>query len=143
MSCVFVDCSHDEHATGILEILNEAILTSTALFDYRPRTPENMAAWFRTKGQGNFPVIGAVTGDGTLAGFATFGSFRAWPAYKYSVEHSVYVHREHRARGLGRALMNRLIARAGQQQYHLMVAGIDAANTATVALHIALAFTHA
>ena len=143
MNREFVDCSHELHASGILDILNDAILTSTALFDYQPRTAANMVAWFAAKAQGGFPVIGAVAPDGTLAGFATYGSFRAWPAYKYSVEHSVYVHQQHRGQGLGRELMQRLIARAGQQQYHLMVAGIDAGNVASIALHAALGFTHA
>jgi phosphinothricin acetyltransferase len=142
MSRKFVDCSHEQHGVAILGILNEVIATSTALFDYHARTPDSMLAWFKVKQQGNFPVIGAITADGSLAGFATYGTFRAWPAYKYSVEHSVYVHKDHRRQGMGRALMQRLIARAEQQQYHLMVAGIDAANTASIALHTALGYTH-
>lgn len=143
MNCEFVDCSHELHAAGILDILNDVILTSTALFDYRARTADHMLSWFKAKELGRFPVIGAVAPDGTLAGFASYGTFRAWPAYKYSVEHSVYVHRHHRGQGLGRELMQRLVARAGQQQYHLMVAGIDAGNAASIALHAALGFAHA
>jgi L-amino acid N-acyltransferase len=143
MSCEFVECGAEAHANAILDIFNDVILTSTALFDYRARTPDDMAAWFKAKAQGDFPVIGAVAAGGRLAGFASYGTFRAWPAYKYSVEHSVYVHRDHRGQGLGRALMERLLARAEQQQYHLMVAGIDAANSASIALHVALGFSHA
>jgi phosphinothricin acetyltransferase len=143
MNCEFVECSLERHGGSILEILNEVIASSTALFDYHARTPENLVAWFEAKQAGNFPIIGAAAADGSLAGFATYGTFRAWPAYKYSVEHSVYVHQDHRGTGLGRALLLRLIARAEAQQYHLMVAGIDAANAASVALHMALGFTHA
>ena len=88
-----VECSHAEHAGSILQILNEAIVNSTALYDYAPRPPESMVPWFETKRVGGFPVLGAVNDDGALLGFATYGTFRARPAYKYSVEHSVYVDR--------------------------------------------------
>jgi len=139
----FITCTYEAHAEAILSILNEAILHSTALYDYRPRTLESMAGWFAAKEAGRFPVIGAVSPSGELFGFASYGTFRAWPAYKYSVEHSVYVHKDHRGKRLGMALMQQLIARAKQQQYHVMVGGIDESNRASVALHQRLGFTHA
>ncbi|HYL89173.1 MAG TPA: GNAT family N-acetyltransferase [Burkholderiales bacterium] len=138
----FVACTYDAHAPAILEILNEAIVNSTALYDYRPRAPEAMAAWFKAKDAGRFPVIGAMEGN-TLLGFSSYGTFRAWPAYKYTVEHSVYVHPDHRGKGVGIALMRKLIDAARGQDYHVMVGGIDAANRASVALHEKLGFTHA
>jgi len=139
----FIDCTHDRHASQILEIFNEAILNSTALFDYKPRAPESMVGWFKAKESGNFPVIGIESAGGELLGFGSYGSFRAWPAYKYSVEHSVYVHKDHRGKGLGRILTQRLIAAAQDQGYHLMVGGIEATNSSSIALHEALGFTHA
>jgi phosphinothricin acetyltransferase len=139
----FIACTHATHAAAILDILNEAIVTSTALYDYRPRAPESMAGWFKTKQAGGFPVIGAESPGGELMGFASYGTFRAWPAYKYSVEHSVYVHKDQRGKGLGLALMQELIAAARAQQYHVMIGGIDQSNTASVALHEKLGFTHA
>lgn len=139
----FVTCTHAAHATAILDILNEAIANSTALYDYQPRSPESMVAWFKAKEAGHFPVIGAVGADGQLLGFASYGTFRAWPAYKYSVEHSVYVHKDHRGQGLGRALLQELIAAARQQQVHVMVGGIDMTNTGSIALHQSLGFEHA
>jgi phosphinothricin acetyltransferase len=138
-----VYCEYSTHAAAILAILNDAIVTSTALFDYRPRPPERMAEWFRAKDARRFPVLGAVADDGTLMGFATYGAFRAWPAYKYTVEHSVYVHEDHRRKGLALALLTRLIAAAEEQDYHVMVAGIDAANAASIALHERLGFQYA
>ena len=80
-----------------------------------------MIEWFRAKDARRFPVLGAVADDGTLLGFATYGTFRAWPAYKYTVEHSVYVHKDHRRKGIARALLTRLIAVAEEQDYHVMV----------------------
>lgn len=139
----FVSCMHQTHAGAILEIFNEAIANSTALYDYKPRAPESMVGWFEVKEAGHFPVIGAVAEDGQLVGFASYGTFRAWPAYKYSVEHSVYVHEGHRGKGIGLALMQQLVVAAKEQQYHVMVGGIDCANAASIALHERLGFVHA
>jgi phosphinothricin acetyltransferase len=138
-----IDCSEAEHAPAILEILNEAIATSTALYDYAPRPPEAMATWFATKRAHGFPVVGAVDATGRLLGFASWGTFRAFPAYKYTVEHSVYVHRDARGRGLGERLLRELIRRAEQAQLHLLVGCIDAANAGSIALHTRLGFVHA
>ena len=137
-----VKCTYEDHAAAILAILNDAIVSSTALFDYEPRSPESRVEWFRLKAARQFPVIGAEDGAGTLLGFATYGSFRAWPAYKYSIEHSIYVHRDHRRRGVALALMKRLIELAIEQRYHTLVAGIDAANAPSIALHEKLAFAY-
>jgi L-amino acid N-acyltransferase YncA len=139
----FIECTLAQHGGAILEILNDAIVTSTALYDYKPRTPENMVTWFQAKQAGGFPVIGAVDDAGTLLGFASYGAFRAFPAYKYTVEHSVYVHKDHRGNGLGRVLMERIIARAREQQKHVLVGAIDIANTGSIALHEKLGFVHA
>lgn len=138
-----IDCNYAAHAGAILEIFNEAIVNSTALYDYKPRAPESMLGWFKAKEAGRFPVIGLVDDSGELLGFASYGTFRAWPAYKYSVEHSVYVHKKQRGRGLGETLLKALIARAREQQLHVMVGGIDVANSGSIALHQKLGFEHA
>jgi phosphinothricin acetyltransferase len=138
----FVPCSLQQHGSAILDIFNEAIAHSTALYEYQARTPENIRAWFAEKEAGLFPVIGAEA-DGVLLGFASYGRFRARAAYKYTVEHSVYVHHEHRGRGIGKALMLQLIAAARAQNYHVLVGGIDIANRTSVALHERLGFTYA
>lgn len=135
-----IDCTEARHAAAILEIFNEAIVHSTALYDYRPRAPETMVGWFATKRSNGFPVIGAEDDDGTLLGFASYGTFRAWPAYKYSVEHSIYIHRDHRGRGLGRVLLQALVDAARQREVHTMIGGIDASNAASIALHQRLGF---
>lgn len=138
-----IDCTEERHAAAILEIFNDAIVTSTALYDYKPRAPESMVAWFATKRANGFPVIGIEDDAGTLLGFASYGTFRAWPAYKYSVEHSIYIHRDHRGRGLGRTLLQAIVDAARQRQVHTLIGGIDAANDASIALHRAMGFEHA
>ncbi len=137
-----IPCESRKHAAQILAIFNEAIVNSTALYDYKPRTTEMMETWFAAKAKGNFPVIGIEGEDGELMGFASFGTFRAWPAYKYTVEHSIYVDPRFRGRGVGRHLLEQVIEAARAQDYHVLVGGIDATNTASLALHERLGFTH-
>lgn len=137
-----ITCERGRHADPILEILNEAIRNTTALYDYRPRTREMMDAWFDAKVKGNFPVIGAEDERGRLVGFASYGPFRAWPAYKYTVEHSVYVDAQCRGRGVGRRLLEQLIDAAKEADHHVLIGGIDASNQASIALHERLGFAH-
>jgi phosphinothricin acetyltransferase len=138
-----VDCSLERHGGAILAILNEAIANSTALYDYQPRTPASMTGWFAAKRAAHHPVIGLEDEAGGLLGFASYGAFRPHAAYKYSVEHSVYVRSDCRRRGLGLLLLQALIAAAREQDYHAMIGGIDVENRASIALHTQLGFTHA
>jgi L-amino acid N-acyltransferase len=138
-----VQCTEEQHALQILEILNEAIVNGTAVYDYKPRPASSMGPWFRTKVASNFPVLGAEGENGQLLGFATYGAFRAWPAYKYTVEHSVYVRHDMRGRGIGTLLLSNLIEAAKERDVHVLVAGIDASNRASIALHEKHGFRHA
>ena len=137
-----IDCEPQRHSAPILAILNEAIANSTALYDYQPRSAESMVSWFEAKARGRFPVIGIEDETGTLMGFGSYGTFRAWPAYKYTVEHSIYIDTRYRGRGLGRALLEAVIAAAIKQDYHVMVGGIDASNSVSIRLHESLGFVH-
>jgi len=137
-----IECQHDRHAESILGIFNDAIVHSTALYDYKPRTSESMKAWFATKQNGNFPVIGFEDDQNVLMGFASYGVFRNFPAYKYTVEHSVYVDSRFRGQGLGRQLLQELITRAQLQNFHSMIGVIDALNKVSIALHQRLGFVH-
>ena len=80
--------------------------------------------------------------SGELMGFASYGTFRAYPAYKYTVEHSVYVDKRFRGQGHGRTLLREILCAAQGQNYHVMVGVIDCANAASIALHESLGFTH-
>ena len=137
-----IKCTYAAHAETILAIFNDAIVNSTALYDYQPRQPESMVDWFKIKEIGNFPIIGAIDDSGKLLGFASYGTFRNWPAYKYSIEHSVYVDPADRHKGIGFALMQQLILAATAQQYHTMIGGIDLTNHSSIALHEKLGFIH-
>lgn len=137
-----VQCTFERHADAILEIFNEAILNSTALYDYKARTRQNMVGWFEAKRTGGFPVIGVEDSDGVLLGFGSYGSFRAWPAYKYTVEHSVYIHKDYRGKGLGRVVMQQIIDAAKRNNVHALMGGIDATNSGSIALHERLGFRH-
>jgi len=119
----------------ILDIFNDAILNSTALYDYKIRTMETMNAWYEDKLKGNYPVIGVFDENDVLMGFATYGMFRVRPAYKYTVEHSVYVRPDKRGMGIGKTLLKEIIAQAIEQDYHVMVGVIDASNTVSMRLH--------
>lgn len=137
-----VQCTHARHASAILTIFNDAILTSTALYDYHPRTPASMEAWFDAKIAGNFPVLGWENEAGELMGFASYGVFRGYPANKYTVEHSVYVDARFRGQGVAEALLRNLIAHARQAKLHVLVGVIDATNTASIRLHEKVGFAH-
>jgi L-amino acid N-acyltransferase len=134
-------CEPQRHSAPILAIFNDAIVNSTALYDYKPRTPESMVGWFEAKTRGRYPVIGVEDDSGALLGFASYGPFRPHPAYKYTVEHSVYVAAGCRGQGIGRALLGAVILAAEKQDYHVMVGGIDAANSISIRLHESLGFT--
>ncbi len=138
-----IQCSYERHAAAILDIFNDAILHSTALYDYQARTMDNIVSWFNNKEAGNYPVIGIESESGELMGFASYGSFRAYPANKYTLEHSVYVANAHRGKGIASLLMQRLIELAQEQNYHTLIGSIDASNQPSIALHEKLGFTHA
>ena len=89
---------------AILAIYNHAIETTTAVFSSEPHTLEMRRDWFADKRAKRYPVLVADL-DGAVAGFATYGPFRAWPAYRYSIEHSVYVADGARRQGIARRLM--------------------------------------
>lgn len=131
-----------EHVPAIRDIYNDAILHSTALFEYEPRSEETMRDWFSSKQRDGMPVLGIEWEPGVLAGFVTWGPFRPRPAYKYSAEHSVYVDARFRGQGIGRQLLEAIVAEARRHDLHMLIAGIDASNVASIALHKALGFHH-
>jgi L-amino acid N-acyltransferase len=124
----------------MLEIYNEIITNTTAVFQYDLHTLDMRREWFSKKQEEGFPVFAAEENN-ELAGFSTIGAFRNWQAYKYSVENSVYVKADKRGKGIGKLLLQPLIESAKQMGMHTIIAGIDASNEASIALHKQFGFT--
>ncbi len=123
-----------EDLEGIRLIYVDAILHTTAVYEYEPFDAAYMQRWQEDKKANNFPVYVAEE-ENIVAGFCTYGTFRARAAYYPSKEHSVYVHPEYRSRGLGNALLEKIIAVAKQDGVHTLIGGIDATNEVSIALH--------
>ncbi|NYZ13573.1 N-acetyltransferase [Azospirillum sp. RWY-5-1] len=126
--------AEDQDLDAILAIYNDAVVNTTAVYDYEPRNAEAQARWFAAKREQCLPVIVAEIG-GAVAGFASFGPFRPWPAYLHTVENSVYIAPDRRGQGVGSALIPPLLDLARAKGLHTMVAGIDATNEASLRLH--------
>ncbi|MCW3475796.1 GNAT family N-acetyltransferase [Limobrevibacterium gyesilva] len=124
---------------AILAITNDAIANTTAIWTYAPTTLEVRTAWWTERVAGGFPVLVAAEGD-TVLGFASYGPFRPSDGYLHTVESSIYIAESARGRGLGRALVAALLSRAAAQGKHVMIAGVEASNTASLRLHAGLGF---
>lgn len=124
---------------AILAITNDAIETTTANWNIRPVTIEARRAWLAERRAAGFPVLVAEEG-GIVRGFASYGPFRAFDGYALTVEHGLYVARGAQRRGHGAGLLAALVARAEAAGLHVMVAGIEAGNAASLALHARFGF---
>ena len=147
-STIHVRNATEQDMAEVLDIYNDVILNTTAVYSFKPHTLESRVDWYRERLRNNFPVIVAVetdTSDSTeppprIVGFGSYGPFRPFPGFKYTVEHSIHVHRDSRGRGVGRLLLESLIAEARQRGMHVLVGGIDSSNTASIELHRKLGF---
>ena len=131
---ITVRSAKENDLQATLDIYNEIIANSTAIFQYEPQTLEMRKAWFTEKKEKNYPVFVAEENN-VIVGFSAFGQFRNWQAYKFSVENSVYVKADCRGRGIGKLLLQPLIDAAKEMQLHTIIAGIVADNEASLVLH--------
>lgn len=129
-------------AEAIRAIYNQAVRETTAIWNGAEVDGENRARWLADRQAAGFPVLVAERA-GAVVGYASYGPFRAFEGYRFTVENSVYVAEAARGAGVARALMAALIARARQEGLHAMVAGIEAGNAASIRLHASLGFTEA
>jgi L-amino acid N-acyltransferase YncA len=123
-----------EDTQAILDIINYNILNSTAIYDYNIRTYEQQKGFLDDKINKKFPVIVAEE-DGKVIGFGMYGEFRFREAYKYTVEHSVYVDKDYHGKGIGKLLLQELIELAKKQNLHTMIAVIDEENQSSIDFH--------
>ncbi len=131
--------THDD-LPGILEIYNEAVLNTTASYDYEPRTLEHRIAWFEDHVKNNYPVLVAANDQGRVVGWSALNRYHDRKGYQFTTENSVYVAADQRGRGLGKLLMKPLIEAARQRGLHAILAGIDAENEASIRLHASFGF---
>ena len=124
---------------ALLAIYNDAVANTTAIWNDAIVDLGNRKAWLAARLAQGYPVLVA-DDDGTVAGYGTFGDFRPFDGYRFSVEHSVYVAEAMRRRGIASALIAALIERAQALGKHMMIAGIAADNDGSLALHAELGF---
>jgi L-amino acid N-acyltransferase len=135
------DATEDDLA-GLLAIYNDVVATSTAIFSDLPATLDERRQWWQARIAQGYPVLVARDARGVV-GFSTFGDFRAWPGYRFSVEHTVHVRADGRGRGTGTQLVRALMPRAAALGKHVMIAGVDADNAASIRFHERLGFSRA
>lgn len=121
----------ESDVAAITEIYNEVIRTSTAVFNDAPVSVEDRVAWWKARVAQGYAVLVAKDENG-IAGFATFGDFRPWPGYRFTVEGSIHIASSARRKGVGAALLQVMIARARAAGKHVLVAGVDSANVASL-----------
>jgi L-amino acid N-acyltransferase len=125
---------------SILAIYNDAVLNTTASYDYEPHTLDQRLAWFEQHQAQGFAVLVAMDEADQVVGWGSLSKFREKIGYQYSVEHSVYVSVDHRRRGIGRLILQSLIEAARIRGAHTLIGGVDASNEASIALHQSLGF---
>lgn len=129
-------------ARAVQAIYAHHVLHGTASYDVEPPTVEQMAGkivWVLGEG---WPFLVASC-DGAVAGYAYATQFRDRAAYRFTAENSIYVHPDRIGRGVGKALLQRLVQRSAQCGFRTMVAVIGGAEPASIALHAACGFAEA
>ena len=126
-------------AAALRDIYNIEVATATVTFDLVPRTLDEQVAWI-DEHAGGHPAIVAVDAAGVVVGFGSLSPYRDRPAYSTTVEDSVYVHREHRGHGIGRALLTELVRLGRDHGFHSVIARIVGGHETSIALHQACGF---
>jgi L-amino acid N-acyltransferase YncA len=124
---------------GLLEIYNDVIATTTAVYRETPASLDDRRTWWQARAADGYPVLVAID-NGLVVGFASFSDFRAWPGYRFTVEHSVHVRAGRRGAGIGLSLMHPLVERARALGKHVIMAGVDADNAGSIRFHERLGF---
>ena len=118
---------------AINDIYNHYVFHSTCTYQETPEAIEARVAWFARHGDRHPVTVAEV--DGRIVGWGSLSEYHARSAYRNTVENSVYVHHEFHRRGIGGVILGDLIARARITGHRAIIAGIDADQPASVALH--------
>ena len=128
-----------DDAEAIRTIYNREVVGSTVTFDLVPRSLEDQLAWL-DEHSGAHPAVVAVDGQGLVCGFGSLSPYRDRPAYRTTVEDSVYVDPAHQGRGVGRTVLDELLRLAGGYGFHAVMARIVGGHQASIGLHRACGF---
>lgn len=140
MSAITVRTATEADIPAITAIYQPAVLTGTASFELDPPDHAEMLRRFRALTDSGFPYLVAEA-DGAVLGYAYAGAYRPRPAYRHSVENSVYVSPDAHRRGVGRILLAALIDVCTERGYRQMIAVIgDSANASSIGLHRSMGF---
>ena len=131
--------AHDADLPGILEIYNDAVVNTTASYDYEPRTLAHRTAWFADHVKNDYPVFVAVD-EARVVGWSALSRVHDRAGYRFTLENSVYVAADRRGQGIGKRLMTPLVEAARARSAHAIIAAIDASNEASVRLHARFGF---
>ena len=125
----------------ILDIINDTIETTTNDYRYDKINISGIKEWYRNHIKNAEPVLVALLNN-IVIGYATYSKFRDRIGFHYSVEHSIYCHRDYKYKGIGKLLMNELINYAKNNGKHTMIACIDSENKNSISFHEKLGFTY-
>jgi len=139
MSAVSLRAAQVSDAEAIAGIYNYEVETSTATFDLVPRSIEAQREWITAR-SGAFSALVADDSDAGVIGFAALSTYRDRAGYRTTVENSVYVHRDHQRRGVGKLLLSALLDVARDSGFHTVIARIDSQSSGSLALHESLGF---
>jgi L-amino acid N-acyltransferase len=131
---VRADCS------GILDIYNDAVLKTTATYDYEPRPLEHRLAWFEDHQRTGHAIFVAESADGRIVGWSALNRYHDRMGFRFTAENSIYVAEGARGQGLGARLLDPLIPAAAEIGIRAILAAIDAQNTASIQLHARFGF---
>ena len=129
----------DADLDAVLEIHNAAIRDSLAIWSEHEVDRSDRERWLAEQHANGHPAIVAEI-NGVVAGYASYSQWRGKSGYRYTVENSVYVASGFQRQGIARLLMVELLDIARQRGMHVMIAAIEAGNTASIALHEQLGF---
>ena len=125
---------------GILEIYNDAVLKTTASYDYEPRTLEHRTTWFEDRTREQYPIFVAENEAKQVVGWSALNPFHTRMGYRFTAENSVYVAASERGKGIGKLLLEPLITGAKKRGLHAIIAVIDAENEPSIRLHAHFGF---
>ncbi len=136
---VTIRAATEEDLPGILAIYNDAVLKTTATYDYEPRTLEHRRAWLIDHQKLNLPVFVAVKED-AIIGWSALNRYHDRMGYRFTTENSIYIAEQFRGQGVGKLLLQPLIQSARTLGMHVILAVIDADNASSIRLHARFGF---